>query len=98
GARAPDRVRAVDAHGVRLAVHEWGDVAAPPLGLVHGGVDFARTLAVFAPRLADAGWRVVAWDQRGHGDSDYAALYSWETDVRDAVAVLDSIGQDPLPV
>jgi pimeloyl-ACP methyl ester carboxylesterase len=98
GARAPDRVRAVDAHGVRLAVHEWGDAGAPPLALVHGGFDFARTFDVFAPLLADAGWRVVAWDQRGHGDSDYAPLYSWETDVRDAVAVLDSIGPDPLPV
>jgi pimeloyl-ACP methyl ester carboxylesterase len=83
---------------VRLAVHEWGDAGAPPLGLVHGGFDFARTFDVFAPLLADAGWRVVAWDQRGHGDSDYAALYSWETDVRDAVAVFDSIGPDPLPV
>ena len=98
GARAPDRVRAVDAHGVRLAVHEWGNAAAPPLALVHGGFDFARTFDVFAPLLADAGWRVVAWDQRGHGDSEHAALYSWETDVRDAVAVLDSIGPRPLPV
>jgi pimeloyl-ACP methyl ester carboxylesterase len=98
GARPPDRVRSVDAHGVRLAVHEWGYADAPPLGLVHGGFDFARTFDVFAPLLADAGWRVVAWDQRGHGDSDYAELYSWETDVRDAVAVLDSIGTAPLPV
>jgi len=98
GARPPDRVRRVDAHGVSLAVHEWGDAGAPPLGLVHGGFDFARTFDVFAPMLADAGWRVVAWDQRGHGDSDYAELYSWETDVRDAVAVLDSIGSAPLPV
>jgi pimeloyl-ACP methyl ester carboxylesterase len=98
GARAPDRGRSVDAHGVRLAVHEWGDPGAPPLALVHGGFDFARTFDVFAPLLADAGWRVVAWDQRGHGDSEHAALYSWETDVRDAVAVLDSIGTAPLPV
>ncbi len=98
GARAPDRTRDVDAHGVRIAVHEWGDASAPPLMLVHGGFDFARTYSVFAPLLADAGWRIVAWDQRGHGDSGHAALYSWETDTRDAVAVLDSIGLDPIPV
>ena len=98
GAKPPDRVRSVDAHGVRLAVAEWGDPAAAPLALVHGGFDFARTFDVVAPLLADAGWRVVAWDQRGHGDSQHAALYSWSTDVRDAVAVLDTVAQAPLPV
>jgi pimeloyl-ACP methyl ester carboxylesterase len=41
---------------------------------------------------------VVSWDQRGHGDSDRASLYSWEADVRDAVAILDELGPDPLPV
>jgi pimeloyl-ACP methyl ester carboxylesterase len=98
GARAPERRRAVDAHGVRIAVHEWGDAGAPPLALAHGGFDFARTFDVFAPLLAEAGWRVVSWDQRGHGDSDHVALYSWEADVRDAVTVLDSLGRDPLPI
>ena len=98
GARPPDRVRAVDSHGVRIAVHEWGGPDAPPLALLHGGFDFARTFSVFAPMLAEAGYRVVAWDQRGHGDSEHAALYSWDTDVRDAAAVLDTLGPDPVPV
>ena len=31
-----------------------------------------------------AGWRVVSWDHRGHGDSEHAALYNWEADLRDA--------------
>jgi pimeloyl-ACP methyl ester carboxylesterase len=98
GAQAPARRRDVDSDGVRLAVHEWGDAAAPPLLLAHGGFDFARTYDVFAPLLAEAGWRVVCWDQRGHGDSAYAELYSWRADLRDARAVLDSIGPEPLPV
>jgi pimeloyl-ACP methyl ester carboxylesterase len=97
GARRPDRRRDVDAHGLRLAVWEWGDEAAPPLLLAHGGFDFAGTMDVFAPMLADAGWRVVCWDQRGHGDSDHAVLYNWEADVRDAVAVLDSTTFRPVP-
>ena len=98
GAAAPDRHYRLDAGGLHLAVHEWGDTAAPPLFLVHGGFDFARTYSVFAPRLAAAGWRVVAWDQRGHGDSDYAALYSWDGDLRDAMAVMDSVTDRPAPV
>jgi pimeloyl-ACP methyl ester carboxylesterase len=98
GARAPGRSRSVVSHGIRLAVHEWGDPGAPALVLAHGGFDFARTFDVFAPLLADGGWRVVTWDQRGHGDSEHAALYSWEADLRDAVTVVDSVSRDPLPI
>ena len=56
------------------------------------------TFDEFAPKLAAAGWRVVAWDQRGHGDSEHAALYSWDGDVRDAMAVMDAITHRPAPV
>ncbi len=98
GARRPDRRRDVDAHGIRLAVYEWGAQSAPPILFVHGGFDFAGTFDVLAPLVADAGWRVISWDQRGHGDSEHAGLYSWEADQRDAVAVLDSIGFEPMPV
>ena len=80
-----------------IAVYEWGDPSAPPLLLVHGGFDFAGTFDVFAPLLADAGWHVVSFDQRGHGDSEHAALYSWPADLRDYHAVLDSVTSDPLP-
>jgi len=96
GAHAPARDRTVVSHGVRLAVHEWGDEAAPPVVLAHGGFDFGRTYDVFAPMLAAGGWRVVVWDQRGHGDSQHAHLYSWETDLRDAVSVLNSLGPHPV--
>jgi pimeloyl-ACP methyl ester carboxylesterase len=96
GARPAERRRLVSASGLRLAVYEWGDAAAPAILLTHGGFDFAGTFGVFAPLLADAGFRVVAWDQRGHGDSDHSELYSWDADVRDMLAVLDSVGEPPL--
>lgn len=79
-------------------MYEWGDPDAPPLLLAHGGLDFARTFDVFAPLLADGGWRVVSWDQRGHGDSAHCHLYSWSADVRDALAVLDSTTRRPVPL
>ena len=91
GAQAPDRQYRIDANGIGLATYEWGDADAPPLLCVHGGFDFARTYDVFAPLLAAGGWRVVSWDQRGHGDSDRADLYSWDADLRDALAVFDHV-------
>jgi pimeloyl-ACP methyl ester carboxylesterase len=98
GARRPDRRRRVDAGGLSLCVWEWGDEAAPPVLFAHGGFDFAGTFDGLAPLVADAGYRVVSWDQRGHGDSQHAHLYSWEADLRDAAAVLDTLGPGAIPV
>ncbi len=95
GARRPDRSYRVDAGGVGIATYEWGSAHARPLFLVHGGFDFAGTFDLLAPLLADAGWRVVGWDQRGHGDSDRTALYSFDADIRDALAVIDSVTAEP---
>ncbi len=97
GTRRPARQRWVTDHGLRLSVWEWGDEDAPPLLLAHGGFDFAGTFDGFAPLLADGGWRVVCWDQRGHGDSDRSMLYSWDADVRDGLTVLDSTTRRPVP-
>ena len=98
GARRPDRHRWLDNHGLRLSVWEWGEPDAPPVLFAHGGFDFAGTYDGLAPLIADAGWRVVSWDQRGHGDSEHATLYSWEADLRDAAAVMGTLGDDPLPI
>lgn len=98
GAEAPARFHHLEVGGVHIAVHEWGADDADPLFLVHGGFDFARTYSVFAPRLARAGWRVIAWDQRGHGDSEHTPLYGWDADIRDAIGVMSHFTRRPAPV
>lgn len=98
GAKVPDRTWTVDSSGTSIVAYQWGSDDDAPLLLSHGGFDFARTMDVFAPLLASAGWRVVAWDHRGHGNSEHAALYSWDADVRDGIAVLDSVTAGPVPV
>lgn len=96
GARRPDRSRWVNANGLRIAAYEWGDPDAPVIFMAHGGFDFAATFDQLAPRLADAGWRCVSWDARGHGSSQHAHLYSWTADERDAAAVLDTVTDEPV--
>ncbi len=91
GAERPARRYDLNVGGLRLAVHEWGDADAPPMLMMHGGFDFARTFDGFAPRIAAGGWRVVAWDHRGHGESEHAALYSWDGDLRDAIAMFEHV-------
>lgn len=97
GVRRPDRRRIVSSAGVQISVAEWGDEDAPPILVAHGGFDFAETLNRFAPMLARGGFRIVSWDQRGHGDSAWAHLYSWEADIRDAAAVLASLPDGQIP-
>ena len=94
GARAPDRTWRIDADGLGLAAY-GGVTRAHHLSSASTAGSISPTFDVFAPKLADAGWRVVSWDQRGHGDSDRAALYSWDADLRDSLAVFDQISREP---
>lgn len=58
----------------RLRLHyvDWGNAAAPPLLLVHGGRDHCRNWDWVAQALRDD-WHVIAPDLRGHGDSEWSA-------------------------
>jgi pimeloyl-ACP methyl ester carboxylesterase len=58
----------------RLRLHyvDWGNPDAPPLILVHGGRDHARSWDRIAENLRDR-WHVIAPDLRGHGDSQWLA-------------------------
>lgn len=65
----PDRSGFVELNRTRLRVWDWGDPSAPPVVCVHGAYDHGRMWDGLAPELAALGYRVVAPDLRGHGDS-----------------------------
>lgn len=56
--------------GLKLHYVEWGDPKNPPLLLLHGWMDIARSWDQVAPALAEH-FHVLALDFRGHGLSDY---------------------------
>jgi pimeloyl-ACP methyl ester carboxylesterase len=62
--------RDVSANGIRLHVAEAGRPGAPLVVLLHGFPEFWWTWRHQLPALADAGFRAVAVDLRGYGDSD----------------------------
>ena len=63
--------RTVKVNGITLHYLDWGSADAPPVVLLHGITGHARVWDHLAQRLAP-GRRVLALDQRGHGDSDPA--------------------------
>jgi len=87
------RDHTVSANGLRLHYVEWGDPAARPIVLLHGITGHARTWDRLAADLAPA-YRVIALDQRGHGDSPPApdGDYSTAAMARDVGAFADALG------
>lgn len=63
------RDETITLHGSLFHYTEQGDPGAPPLLMLHGVTGHARTWDDEGAALA-ARYRVVALDQRGHGDSD----------------------------
>ncbi len=61
----------VNAGGLDFHYLEWGDVSSPAVVLLHG---FAQTCHSwdFISLALSGEYRVIAIDQRGHGDSDWA--------------------------
>jgi len=70
--------------GLRVAADAWGDPSAPPVLLGHGGGQTRHAWRDTARRLADAGYRAVACDSRGHGDTDWPddGDYSLDAQIR----------------
>jgi pimeloyl-ACP methyl ester carboxylesterase len=83
----------VSPRGFALHYVEWGAPTAPPVILLHGITGHARTWDTLAEALAPD-WRVLALDQRGHGDSDAApdADYGVDAMADDLGAFADALG------
>ena len=84
----------LDRDGVKIHYEAHG--AGPAILLTHG---YSATCRMWDGQIAafKAKWRVIVWDMRGHGESDYPtdrAAYSEELTVGDMRAILDACGVD----
>ncbi len=89
--------------GNRLVADVYGD-DGPIALLLHGGGQTRHAWRETAERLARAGWVAYALDQRGHGDSEWAASghYDFEDFAQDAAIVAEALsrraGQRPVAI
>ncbi|GBG36072.1 epoxide hydrolase A [Mycobacterium montefiorense] len=87
--------RLVETNGVRLRVVEAGDRGAPVVVLAHGFPELAYSWRHQIPVLAEAGYHVLAPDQRGYGGSsrpDAIDAYNIRELTADIVGLLDDVG------
>ena len=85
--------RFVEANGMRFHCLDWGNAGAPGMLLLHGFAQTCHSWDFVALAFCDR-YHVVALDQRGHGDSDWAedGDYSPEAQQGDIAAVVSAIG------
>ena len=78
---------------LRFHFLEWGAPDAPPIVLLHGGHQSAHSWDLVSLHLAQ-NYRVLALDQRGHGDSEWArdVEYSNHNMAQDAEAFIAAMG------
>ena len=83
------------AGSLTLRGEQAGPVGAPAVVLLHGVSATRRNVVHGSRHLARRGYRMVAYDARGHGDSDPAPspdAYGYPELVDDLRAVLDELG------
>jgi pimeloyl-ACP methyl ester carboxylesterase len=89
----PDSEFQLDSHGVTLAGQESG--SGPAVVLLHGLTATRRYVVMGSRLLERSGYRVIAYDARGHGRSTGAldhGAYDYDHLAQDLGAVLDARG------
>lgn len=86
--------RRIDLGGLGFHYLDWGDAGSPTLLLLHGFNQTAHSWDEFAGRMAGDGFRAIALDQRGHGESDPAGDgdYGREAMADDPIRLADALG------
>lgn len=88
------------ADGLTLVGDAYGDPAAAPVLLMHGGGQTRHAWGGTARALAARGWYAVAVDLRGHGESGWSpdGAYGLDVFARDLVSIARAFPQPPVLV
>ncbi|BDG04425.1 alpha/beta fold hydrolase [Anaeromyxobacter oryzae] len=81
------------ANGISFAALADGPPDGPLLLLLHGFPELARSWRHQLPALASAGFRAVAPDLRGYGESDLSGPYDLETLSADVAGLVRALGR-----
>ena len=85
----------IQTNGIRMGVYEQGE--GPAIVLLHGFPELAYSWRHQLPALAQAGYRAIAPDQRGYGETpgpESVDAYCVDELIKDVHGLLDALGVD----
>jgi pimeloyl-ACP methyl ester carboxylesterase len=96
----PEPQRWLVSDGLTIVGDHWGDPAAEPVLLLHGGGQNRHAWAATARKLVAANFFVVTVDARGHGDSEWDPQERYDMDdmARDLLELVDRFDRPPAMV
>ncbi|HHN9180841.1 TPA: alpha/beta fold hydrolase [Escherichia coli] len=93
-----EQIRISGTGGLTLVADSAGPVDGQPVILLHGGGQTRHSWGKALDEFAGAGYRVISYDARGHGDSDWAAEGDYRLDamVADLAQVIATLSRPPV--
>jgi pimeloyl-ACP methyl ester carboxylesterase len=88
---APVQDKTITLNGLRFHYRDWGNDGAQPLVLLHGLSSHAHSWDRFATAMQEE-FHILAPDQRGHGETDWADDYFADRMVEDVDAFVTTLG------
>jgi pimeloyl-ACP methyl ester carboxylesterase len=82
----------IDGHRLHWEMH--GTAPSPAVVLLHHGLGSTASWRKQVPALTAEGWRVLAFDRWGYGQSDARPAFAWDflrQDAAEALALLDTL-------
>lgn len=82
--------------GLTIRGDAWGDPGGRLVVLLHGGGQTRHAWRGAGETLGEAGYYAIAFDARGHSDSDWspAGEYDSDANIRDLLGVVGAIGSE----
>lgn len=92
--------RFTTADGLSLIADICGEASGDPVIFLHGGGQTRRSWKASLPVVAQLGYRAIAYDARGHGESDWSADgdYRLQIFARDLAGVIAQLERKPIVI
>jgi len=88
----------VQRDGLDLVMDIAGPAKGPTVVLLHAGAETREVWFPITPALNEAGWRTIAPDFRGHGESGRAPVYRFEDFLDDTESIIQQRAGKPLVI
>jgi esterase len=83
--------KTITLNGLRFHYRDWGDPSNSPLIVLHGFLGHARMYDPLGQVMSER-YRVLALDQRGHGETEWASAYGPDLVFDDVASFVERLG------